>query len=526
MTSVSRVSEHRAGVAEPGWRRLSQRVIWVDLVVGVISLAPGLLGAWLAPSAQTVWLLALITLVGVAGAVGDGLRWISTTYRVTDTEVQRRSGIFVRRSRSVRIERIRSVDTYAKLRHRLGGMRVVTIGAGQQTGAREAAVKLDALSRTGAEQLRSELMGIVHAAGGSPSSAEDPATTQDETERWATPESSGHVIARFQLRWVLYNVFTLWAYVMAAGVLWAGGWLLSSFGIDLVGATRGLLEDLDLGVAPAVLITLVVVGAFGAVVLGITFVVSHWHFELVREHTDTGSFLTTRRGLFSTREVNRDEARVRGISIDEPLAWRWMGMADTHVLTTGLSLSSNEEATALVPRGPISVARRVAQDVVGEAYGTGVRLPRHPRAALRRRLVWATGVVAGVVGVVALPVATGLAPVWVLWLALGLWPLALVAAYIAYAVLGHGIRGDYVITRAGLVNRSTSVLRRDAVSTVAVRQSLLQRRLGLSTVAFMTAAGWGAYEVPDVDADRAFAFADEGAAGILEPFLEVRRAGG
>lgn len=503
----------------PPWRRLSRRVIWVDLSIALVSSVPGVLSFWLAPSTGTLWLLVAVSAVGILGAVGDAVRWASTSYRVTDIEVQRRNGIFVRRARSVGRDRIRSVELQAKFRHRLTGMRIVSIGAGQQNSARETAFKLDALSRNDAEKLRTELLGATNGT----STAEDaPGRRHTKNARpiHQTSEPGAEVLERFQARWVLYNVFTIWAYVATAGIAFGASWFLASFGVDLPGMATKMVSHFELGWVSIVAIALLAGGLIGAIILGVSFISANWNYELARTRSGHRTFLRTQRGLFSKREVNRDEARIRGISIDEPLAWRWMGMADINVLTTGLSLSSSEEATTLIPRGPISVARRVAADVVGDAYAASTRLSRHPVAALRRRLFWATSLTAGVIAVVAVPIWSGILPDWVLWALLGVWPVAMAAAYIAYAALGHTIHGDYLLTRAGLANRSTAVLRRDAVSTVAIRQSVLQRRLGLSTVAFMTAAGWGAYEAPDVAADKAFGLARDAAPGLLDPFIE------
>lgn len=110
-------------------------------------------------------------------------------------------------------------------------------------------------------------------------------------------------------------------------------------------------------------------------------------------------------------------------------------------------------------------------------------------------------------------------PAAALWAGAALWPLALGAAVIAYRALGHAIAGAYLVVRSGLVSRATAALQRSAVSTIAIRQSVFQRRLGLKTVSAMTAAGYGSYEAPDLDAAKAVDFAAQAAPGLLEPFL-------
>lgn len=253
------------------------------------------------------------------------------------------------------------------------------------------------------------------------------------------------VFARFRAWWVVYNVVGVWAYITAAWVL-AGTWFIATaFGVDLVGAVGGLADWEAIGWVRTVAIGALVTGVLGAVTMAVNYFTAYWRFELARVHHGDTTHLRTRRGLFSTGEVNRDEARVRGLAISEPLLWRWMGMADTAVITTGLGLWSPEQPSAILPRGPISVARPVA---------------------------------GGVLALVAVPVLSGAAPTWLLWAGPAAWPAGLLGAVLAHRSLGHAIHGDYVVMRSGLASRVTSALRREIVSTIAVRQSVLQQRLG------------------------------------------------
>lgn len=516
------------------WRGLSIRVVWVDFAKSLVAVLPAVIALMVGiePTASAMWPFVAIAAWGVIGAITDIIRWLLTRYRITDTDVERRTGLFVRRHRSVRRDRIRSVDTHAKLRHRVGGLRVVTIGAGQQTNAGESAFVLDSLTRRDADLLRSTLLRehrptVAETEVGRPA-ADAVAVTVTEAEARAEARAPGapaaqprtEVLATLKPWWVVYNMFSVWAYLTAAGLLWGAFWLAATFGVDLIEVSTQWIAWDRLNWAGALAIALIGGGLFGAIALGINFFLSHWKFELARVRTDSTSFLRTRRGLLSTREVNRDEARVRGLSIAEPLLWRWMRMADTTLITTGLSIWSPEQPSAILPRGPKGVATDVARQVLGTPSPLDAPLPRHPWAALRRRLWWATAITALTIGIVAAPVATGAAPWWLLWAAIGTWPITLAGAAVAYGALGHAIDGEYLIVRSGLMSRSTSALRRDAVSTIAVRQSILQKRLGLSTVSAMTAAGWSVYEAPDVAASEAVSFAAAAAPGLIDEFLE------
>lgn len=531
-------SEPPSGSDVP-WLRLSGRMIWVDLAQTALSLTPVALAVWVfrvSPGAGALWPVIAVAVFGVLGAVADVLRWIFTRYRVTDTYLERRTGIVVRRYRSVRRDRIRSVDTDARLRHRLSGLRVVKVGAGQQAMSGESALSLDAITRQDAAALRALLLR----RGGAEGRRKEPEARDASSEltsrgqaapRDAAPEQRepagapgrdaddhAEVFARLRLRWVVYNMVAWWGYLMAIGLLWGAFWLASTFGVDVGDLVLGAADWEALGWARTVAIAVLAVGLVGVLGLTVNFFTGHWGFELARVPGEDGTVLRTTQGLFRRREVSRADSRVRGLMISEPVLWRWMGMADTELITTGLSIWSG--STTILPRGPISVARPVAARVL-EADPSPFDAPllSHPRRALRRRLWWASAASLGVAGALWWLARTDVVPYDALWALAGVVPLLLLGAVVAYRALGHAITGAYVVLRSGLMSRRTTALQRSAVSTIALRQSLLQRRLGLMTVSTMTAAGWGGYDAPDLDARQAVDFANRASAGLLEPFL-------
>lgn len=504
---------------EGPWIRLSTRMIWADGLWSLLSLAPMVIAVGVfdhALDAGNLWPLIAVAVFGVLGAVGDALRWVFSRYRVTGEHVELRTGVFFRQHRSVRRNRIRSVDVDAKFWHRLVGLRVLKIGAGQQSATGESAFELDAVSKQEAESLRRLLLHNRPEAT-VPEAVQEAAPEADPGER----AEKARVLAGFRPGWVVYNVFNVWAYVLALGLLWGTFAFGTVFGFDPFGWILNLLNTGDLHWMWAVAAGVVALGVFGAIGLAFAFWTEYWNFELARVPGAEGTLLRTRQGMFRTREINRDENRIRGVQISEPVLWRWLGVADTTVITTGLDEESLSQPTAVLPRGPVGVTRPTAAAVLDAAVNPlEAPLRRHPRPALGRRLWWATLVAGSATGLLAWSAAAGPVPWWIVWTTPAvLWPLGLLAAVIAYRALGHTIAQEYVVLRSGLVARATTALRRSAVSTVVVRESVVQRLLGLQSVATMTSAGAGGYEAPDVDAEESLRFAATAAPGVLDPFL-------
>ncbi|MFI9841263.1 PH domain-containing protein [Nonomuraea sp. NPDC051941] len=493
-------------------RRLDRRMIWVDAIQMVISLVPTFVAVVIfdiEPRPSVIWPAAVVAVIGFLTAGHDLFRWLKTRYRVTGHRVERHSGFLVRSTLSVPRDRIRSVDTTANLKQRLAGLRVVTIGTGQNASTGEGMIELNAVSKATAAELRRVLLAD---RLGAEAGQEAPADDGRET-----------LIAGLKRHWLLYNMFNIWAFVTAMFVIWSAYWLLNNVGVDLNKIVLDLVDWEALGPGWTIAIATAAVALVGAAGLTMGFVSEFWNFRLTRVRTERGTTLRTSNGLLKTREVNRDDHRLRGVHLAEPLFWRWIGAADTAVISTGLAKAGlgSEPASTILPRCPVGEARRVAAAVLDDGdLPFEAPLRAHPRAALRRRVVWAVNtslVLTGLLlwfGLTMEPL-----PDW-LWLAgVATLPVTVFLAVVAYRSLGHTIVGRYLVTRCGLLTRSTDALQRRAVIGWKLRQSLLQRRLGLITVIATTAAGYGRYRAPDMDVRTGLAFADEAAPGMLSPFL-------
>ncbi|MET7395849.1 PH domain-containing protein [Dactylosporangium sp. NPDC005572] len=500
--------------AEVPWRRLHVRVVVVDVVVLVLSLIPTavtMLVFHLGFDSFSIWTAIATTSLGVLGAVGDLVRWWRTWYRVTPDRVEQRTGVWFTSFRYVPRERIRSVDSHARLRHRLAGLRVVLIGSGEP----KPSFRLDALSTAMAEELRRALIGAGDRREPGPAAAA--ADRADDR-----PLDGNPLIARLRWSWIFYNLVNAWAFLVAGFLLWSSFWAFQLVGVNLADVLAKLVDWRDLGVGWSIAVAVGGTFLLGVAGHAVGFVKDNWGFELLRTRTDTGTALLTRQGLLQTREVYRDDARLRGIHFSEPLFWRWAGLCETEVISTGLTgwSAANEPASSILPRGPIREARRVAALVLPDGHRPmEAPLTPHPRRALLRRLWWAALVPLALAGLLAWSAALGGPPAWAWLAALGLLPVTVQCARVAYRALGHGIVGPYLVLRCGLMSRSTAAIDRGAVIGWTVRETLTQRLLGLLTVRVSTAAGYRFYQAPDLGIAQAVAFVNAAGPDLVGELL-------
>ncbi|MFI9718165.1 PH domain-containing protein [Streptomyces sp. NPDC052396] len=483
---------------QQSWRRLDARTLlahcaWLGPPLGSLALAALATGGHLTTREWVT--LGIIALVFTTLTTSRFITWRRTRFRITADSLELRTGLLTRQSRSIPLHRIRNVDLTATPVQR--ALSLVVLRAG--TGGHQGRIALEALSRTEAERLRAELLSH-------------------------TRPSDDAVLATADARWLRYAPLTFWVF---GGVLTAGGGLwraLDGMGIKpwRIGWVRHSFTELGHRAlwltVPIALLAVLALGTLGAVVL---YIKDWWRYRL--EWSDPAT-LRVSRGLFTTHSVSIERARLRGVSIEEPLLLRSGGGATVHAVAGGLgNREENQKRSVLMPPGPRAEALRVRAGVLGEEIDTD-RLRAHPLVARRRRV---TRVLTWVVlpPAVALTVLGALLTPVLLWCALG-WlllsvPLARALAHSAYRALGHERRGRWLVIRSGTLWRRTVALDRDAVIAWTFTDSPFSRRAGVvtATAALAVARGSDGHHIRDLAADEAVAFVEEVSPGLLREFL-------
>lgn len=482
---------------EQGWARLDPRTVLVRPVSVLVKLLPAVFGGVVIGSRAGSQLWTGLVTVAVLAGVGV-VAYATTRYRVTEEQVELRSGFFTRTRHATPRDRVRTVQATAPPLHRLLGVVRVRIGTGTAAARNSPAeLVLDAVSHAELDSLRSALL-----RRGAP------------TAGWV-PEPERELL-RWNPAWALYAPLSTTGLVAVAAALGAGFQTVDQLGIsrDGVGTVARAVSGTDPAVlAVATALTLLVLSVVAAVAVHVE---GWWGMRLTR--SDDAS-LHVRRGLLTTRSVTVEQARLRGVTVREPLLVRAAGGGRVDAVVSGLAHDEGSvDNAALTPAAPLRTVARVTAAALGVPV-TGELTP-HPLAARRRRVVrtlvpavalLAVGVGAaarGALGWWVVPVATVVVPA-----------LALALALDRYRSLGHTVTDELLVVRQGSLVRWTTALQRPGIIGITVRRSLFQRRAGLSTVQFTTAAGSGAYELLDVGAVQGLRAAQAAVPGLLRPFL-------
>jgi putative membrane protein len=437
---------HRAAVLFETLRALKDGALPIAVLVAAGALGGGL---------DTGDLLRAVGYLVIGGAIATAVglvRWQTTRWRVTDTDVQRREGVLNKRERRVPLARVQSLDAVRGPLQRAAGVATLHVQTGG--GGRDGEIVLTAITPAEAARL--------HALVG-----REP--LQDE----AAPAAPRPPERRLGMRGLLLAGLT----AGQAGAALAVAATVAQLAGDLFDPQDGR-RDLDalqrlapdsalgwLGLAAAAL------AVFWAIAIGGS-VVAFAGFTLRRE----GDRLRIRRGLVSQRESAIPVRRVQAVRVVEGVLRQPFGLAALRVETLGYGGEPAANQTLF----PI-IARREIPALLAEflpEHATDLDgIVRPPVRALRRYVLEPALAVAVPAAVVALAVPGAGA-----WPLLAVLPAALLGAA-QWSAAGWRLSADgRAVLRRRVVARSTLLFAPARVQRAAVAQSVLQRRAALADV--------------------------------------------
>jgi putative membrane protein len=513
---------------EAGWQRLDPRMLLVGPFTALKQLAVPAIIAIIGTSASGFNPM-VVALIAVGLLLAGFLPWLTTRYRVTETQFQRRSGLISTKQVTAPLDRVRSVDLEAGPLHRVLGLSKVEVG----TGVDDTRIELDSLATPQAEALQQSLLARLVEATEEPGSAAGwpapegeplpgeppPRATPLATSPHQPRQRQEEVLATLDWSWLRYAPLNLARLVIAAGALGALAQFGGELGVDPVDAGRSAYEGVRSYALEALVVVLLIGGALAWTVLSMAGYALQWSgLRLVRAD---GSIRVTA-GLLTTRSTTIEEERVRGVEIREPVLMRAAGAAELYTLATGVGSGGT---TQVLPASPTAQDVRVADALLGTDEPLHVRLVRHgPRARRRAHLrqQWAL-----------LP-ELAVTALLLLWWEASFWlvvPVALAAAAVnavvgelRYRHLGHALTEGHLVSGRGALARVRTVLEREGVIGWVVTQSFFQRRAGLATLTATTAAGPERVDVRDVPYATAVEVAAEATPTAVGEFLA--RSGG
>lgn len=268
----------------------------------------------------------------VAGAGAGWWVWSATGYRVTDEEVELRTGVLFRRHRRLPLARLETVDLARPLVARLFGLAQVRLEAVSQG---ESEVRLSYLDDSTALALRDELRDRLNPPPAA-DAAPDGAGAGPAPQGFRVP--TGELLAAS----VLGRVVVVWPALLAVTVV-----LLAAVG-PAAALGFALAVGLPVGFLP--------------LIVGLAEVERLYGFTL----TEGGRGFDIRRGLLNQMHQTVPVDRVQAVAVIEPLLWRRFDRVRLVVDVAGYRGGSDEDRARTAVLLPIAPASLVA-DVLRRA---------------------------------------------------------------------------------------------------------------------------------------------------------------
>ena len=493
-------------------------MLLVHPVVELVKFFPFLIGiVVLGSSGNQGWW----QLFGVALPIGLGImRFLTTTFRITPTQIELQRGLIGRKVLTSRLDRVRAVEITSTPIHRLLGLAKVEVGTASGAKQDDDKFALDGLPLEEARHLRVALLHRADVA--SPQmQANDLGSDLPTGDSPARAESGTALVEDEQLLtfdpgWVRYAPLTSSGSVIAAGVLAAFGQFTNEIGSEIFNDPKLRHSVEHLSLAAAIPLAIVAFLVLGAVFSLLGYLVANWGFALSRD--SRGRTFHVRRGLLTSTETSLERERVRGLSVDEPLGLRLAKAGRLYAIVTGVS-KKEAGRTALVPPAPRSVIDETGIRVLERPEPLSLPLVQHGPAARRRRWTRALLPALAVPVIVVVLVLTTPLPAWVEVPALLAIPVGVLLAVDRYRRLGHGLTDLHLVVRSGSLRGRRDIVQRTGIIGWNLHQSWFQRRAGLVTLVATTAAGEQAYAAIDIPEPLAIRLAHDAVPGLVEPFL-------
>lgn len=511
-------------------RRQHPAVILLDAARGLSALiVPAILFLVSGDGGRQAWFLMIGGVWVVVSVAYQVIAWRQFTFEVRGGELRVHSGVLERQERTVPLERIQAMDIHETPLQRLSGvvgMRIETAAGGSTA----ADVKIEALTRTEAEQLRRRLGAVERAT-------QTPATGVPDGMATLAPEPAllgdGELIRRLSTRELLMAGVTSGTIGPALAVVGFFSQIIDDILPEEI-YSRLAMDAATL--SPRTLIPLIV--AIGAVAWLLAIggaVLTYGNFELRR----AGDRVIINHGLLERRRRTVPVARMQAIVVKEGLLRRPFGLASVSFESAGFGQERGESGVLwplLRRTDAMALVAEVAPRLTTSIDPAELAGPP-PRAFSRYLVADVVGwlVFSGVILAITWALATGFffgAWTWLQWWWGGLLLLALpvvaINAVLRYRDAGWRIDPSrlLVISSGGLTRTSTVVPQR-RLQFRTIERNPFQRRADLATfkVAIASGGGGGGAAVDHLDLTVALEILDQLALPVSPPVAAGATAG-
>lgn len=454
-------------MAEPQFRKINPRTIAVDFVKTLGRLIFPLLYflyTWISGERGDMTEL-FIQGIGAIAVFSSVARYLTFSYAVFEGHLLIRSGVFTKQKRTIPLKKIQNINITKSLVHRMLGLVDLKIETAAGTGSE---ASLSALTVEDAERLKIELTEQIGSL----------APSSDEGEV-AKPAVAVYKITKKEL--FLAGATENRMFPIIASVM--------GFTFFFEESISSLSENFfSSATEPWVPITLA----------GIAFFIFGWIFSIIATAMQYANFELTQKdgklhrhyGLINQIESVVPLRRVQVMRTTESVFQRALGLCKLFVETAGSFGEKDMGGSAMV--SPLLQTDRLPSMAKVILPGRGVAEVEWNKVSKRTiRHQFQKSMIVYTILISGASLYFGAIAFWAL-IPFGGW--AYLTAWASYRTMGYDDRPSMLATRLGVFSRKSLYVPTEKIQSVALKQSPLQRRLGLASLTVNTAAiGMGSF---------------------------------
>lgn len=383
------------------------------------------------------------------------LRWFFFTYDYKEDVLHIRSGIFVKKDRFIKKDRVQTVNYKANVVYRL--LDLVTLQIETAGGFKEPEIDIEALERKKAGLLREALK-----QEGDSIKEGDPDAEKESSRKNSPAITVGY--GRLALAGMTSSgvgvVLSLIAVILGQGIaLIPEAWMNRFFELFQRTGVTVILSFVFMAFLLAWLISI------------LRFIFAYGEFKIEKGENE----ILIRRGLLERKELSVKSHRIQGIRIIEGLVRQPFGYASIEVEVAGGASQQDGFKTTIHPlihKKEISeFLTLIAPDRVYHQ-----KLTPLPKRARKRYLI------RSILPLLPLPVAFYFVPGNLIWIGMVIFPISLFFGNLRYKDGGYHLEGDRLILRYRNFARTTVLLKRKQIQSLKMQTNFLQKRRRLTSV--------------------------------------------
>ncbi|WP_349730578.1 PH domain-containing protein [Peribacillus frigoritolerans] len=410
------------------------------------------------------WIQPLVIAIIILFIIGNAfLQWLRFTYRMEEGEFRIESGVFVRKKRYIKYDRIHSIDISEGIVQRIFSLVKLNI---ETAGGSQADAVLSAIRKSDADRINAFIS--------EEKNANNP-FDKDKNEVADNAKSSS------VFKQTLPQLFVMAATSGAVGVFLSGAIAFISQFDEMIPFERIFKDYEDFIEMGTIILTLFALVALLVVYVlaTLSMVIKYASFTVIK----TDEEIVISRGLLEKRQLTIPIHKIQGIRIMENLIRKPLGLATVYIEYAGGSIEDKESLSIML--FPLIRKKHLHEKILEilPVYETTTEMTPIPKRALSRYVFHKFLYLIPIIG----------ALVWFFrpwgYLSLLLVPLAIFWAYMQYRDAGWNIEGNLLILSSRFFSKQTLIMQRSRIQSITYKKSWFQNRKELATISASVKSG-------------------------------------